>query len=82
MEDFIYTLFKYVVIYPILIFLFWEVFVAQFFGVSLYTILGITIGSKWAVKNFAPKQIPAATKTKRKPRSTDKVDNNLFYEDA
>ena len=82
MKEFIYTLLEYVVIYPLMLFLFWELFVARIFGVSVYTILGLTFGSRWAVRNFAPKQIPAATKTKRKPRGTDKVDNNLFYEDA
>ena len=88
--DYIVTILKWVIFYPILAFICWEVIISQMFGISFWTIMGLSQGSKWALKNFSPKQQPARNNTSRSsnprngnPRNRIKNNNqDLFYEDA
>ena len=76
------TLFEIIVLFPLCIFIFWELFVARVLGISVYTVLGLRIGSRWALKNFAPKLSDKPQPVRQKARSTKTRNNDLFYEDA
>ena len=76
------TLFEIFVLFPLCIFIFWELFVARVLGISVYTALGLRIGSRWAIKNFTPKLSDNPKTVRQKVRSTKNRNNDLFYEDA
>lgn len=73
-------LFELIILPPLLLFIFWELFIARILGVSVWTILGIKFGANWALKNFTPKVSKQPAKVKRDPNPKNNQD--MFYEDA
>jgi hypothetical protein len=83
--NFILTTLKWVIFYPLLLLVFWEVIISQMFGISFWSIMGLSHGSRWALKNFSPKQQPVkVSKPKDNKPNKQRKNNNqdLFYEDA
>tara|TARA_R100000995_G_scaffold28991_1_gene12833 strand:- start:2343 stop:2579 length:237 start_codon:yes stop_codon:yes gene_type:complete len=76
------TLFNVFILYPLLFILFWECFLAELLGVSVWAILGIRFGSDWALKNFSPRLSKATAKSKRDIKQDVNKEQDLFYEDA
>tara|TARA_R100000353_G_scaffold174870_2_gene143769 strand:- start:598 stop:834 length:237 start_codon:yes stop_codon:yes gene_type:complete len=76
------TLFDVFILYPLLFVLFWECFLAEIIGVSVWTILGIRFGSEWALKNFAPRFSKVTSKSRKDIKRDLDKEHDLFYEDA
>jgi len=74
--DYVWLFIKYVLI----LFIFWEFFLAKILGVSVWTIMGVRFGSNWALKNFSPKYAPVRVRKRKNQKQEDNQD--LFYEDA